>query len=336
MSRPEAAAGAFADRPRAIAIVGPTGTGKTRLAIAVAGELGGEVISLDSRQAYRGFAIGTAAPAAGELEAVRHHGVGFLGPLEPYGAGRFARLAHGWMAEIHGRGRVPILAGGTGLFLGALLRPIFREPPMNTDRRAALRRWLENRPTDELRAWACKLDPGLGARLDRIDRQRAVRTLELALLTGRSLSEWVSSSEPEHEPLTARCFALELPTDVHRERLERRTRAQLDGGWIEEVRESRARGLHEAPAFDAVGYRDMLALAQGEISAEEALTRILSSTWAYARRQRTWFRHQLPSDTIRLDALLPAAQLADGIVKDWRAAHRPPTGEAARTNAGSA
>lgn len=321
-------------RPRAIAIVGPTATGKTALAIAVARELGGEVISLDSRQAYRGFAVGTASPRPEELCAVRHHGVGFLDPAERYGAGRFVRLAHEWIAAIRSRGRVPILAGGTGFFLSALLRPIFREPPMDVERREALRRWLEERPTDRLREWAGRLDPGLSERLGRVDRQRAMRTLELVLLTGRPLSEWFARGDPEHEPLRARCFVLELQAEAHRRRIETRARAQLDEGWVDEVRGLRSRGLHLAPAFDAVGYRDVLALARGELSVEETVNRIVTATWSYARRQRTWFRHQLPSDTIRLDALLPAAQLAGAIVEDWRAmgVHRP-AGRAARAGA---
>lgn len=337
MSGPSPAVGVSPPSPRAIAVVGPTATGKTGLAIAVARALGGEIVSLDSRQAYRGFAIGTAAPDPDELAAARHHGVGFLDPVEPYGAGRFARLSHGWMASIRSRGRVPILAGGTGFFLAALLRPIFREPPMDPRRRRALRAWLEDRPRDELRRWAEELDPALAGRLGRIDRQRAMRTLELSLLTGRCLSEWFSTGEPEHEPLDARCFALELPAEDHRERIERRTRAQLAGGWIDEVRVLRARGLHAAPAFDAVGYQDVLALAVGEISEEEAVDRIVAATWAYARRQRTWFRHQLPADTIRLDALRPTAQLAEAIVEDWRVTGgRPAGGTATRAGAETA
>lgn len=322
MNRSTAAAGVSADVPRAIAIVGPTATGKTGLAIAVARELDGEIISLDSRQAYRGLPIGTAAPDAEELQAAPHHGVGFLDPRETYGAGRFARLAHDWMTEIEARRRVPILAGGTGFFLSALMRPIFREPAMDADRRAALRRWLEERPTDELTGWVGILDPGLSKHLERIDRQRAMRTLELVLLTGRPLSAWFSRGEPEHGPLAVRCFALELPADDHRERIERRARAQLERGWIEEVRGLRSRGLHDSKAFDAVGYRAVLAHAEGEISTEEAVSRIVSATWAYARRQRTWFRHQLPADAVRVDALLPTAQLAEDIVLDWRTARR--------------
>jgi tRNA dimethylallyltransferase len=319
VSSPGASAAAPAEKPGAIAIVGPTATGKTDVAIAVARELEGEVISLDSRQAYRGFGIGTAAPTAAELAAVPHHGVGFLDPMEPYGAGAFARYAHEWMMEIRARGHIAVLAGGTGFFLSALLRPIFREPPLDPERRADLRRWLDERSMDELREWARHLDPALGDRLERVDRQRASRTLELALLTGRALSDWIAAGDPEHEPLRARCFTLVLPPESHRERIEKRARLLLEGGWVEEVLRLREGGFDRSPAFNAVGYREVLALADGEISAEEAVERIVRATWGYARRQRTWFRHQLPSDAITLDALLPTGQLAERIASEWRA-----------------
>jgi tRNA dimethylallyltransferase len=299
--------------------VGPTATGKTDIAIAVAQELDGEVISLDSRQAYRGFEIGTAAPTADELRAVPHHGVGFLDPMEPYGAGTFTRYAHEWMGEIHSRGHIPILAGGTGFFLSALLDPIFREPPLDPKRRGDLRDWLDKRSVDELRVWVGRLDPGLGDRLERVDRQRASRALELALLTGRSLSDWIATGEPEHEPLRACCFALVMPAEPHRGRIESRARSLLQSGWVEEVLRLREAGLDQSPAFNAVGYRDVLSLADNEVSERDALERIVRATWAYARRQRTWFRHQLPSDAITLDALRPTGQLAEQIAQDWRA-----------------
>lgn len=309
---------------RALAIVGPTAAGKTTLAIEVARRLDGEVVSLDSRQAYRGFRIGTAAPTAEELGAVPHHGVGFLEPHERYGAGRFARLATEWIAAIEGRGRVPILAGGTGLFLRALARPVFREPPMDPGRRAALREWLEGRPGERVRRWATRLDPALAERLDALDRQRAARTLELALLAGRPLSWWIRHGEPERPPLPVLSFVLRSPPEVLRERIERRARHLLEEGWVEEARALAAAGLEEAPPFDAVGYRDALALARGEIGREEAVERIVRATWAYARRQRTWFRHQVPEPAVRLDASGPTGQLARRIEREWSAtAERP-------------
>lgn len=318
---PEAVQGkASPSVPGAIAVVGPTATGKSALAVAVARLLGGEVISVDSRQAYRGMEVGTAAPTAGEREAVPHHGVAFLEPDERYGAGRFARLARDWVTGIRARGRVPVLAGGTGLFLSALLDPVFRDPEVDEERRSRLRRWMRERPGEELRLWARRLDPDLSRRLVRVDRQRAARTLELALLTGRPVTWWQDHGEAEAPPLRALCYLLVLPSEAHRERIVRRTEALLDRGWPEETRRLVRAGHRDAAALDAVGYGHVLALVRGELGRQEAVARISRDTWAYARRQRTWFRHRLPEGTTRLDAREPTGQLARRIAEEWRAA----------------
>ncbi len=304
--------------PQAIALAGATATGKTTLAIAVARRLDGEIISFDSRQAYRGLEIGTAAPDSEERAAVPHHGVGFLEPTERYSAGRFARLAREWIAGIRDRDRTPVLAGGTGFFLRALLEPVFREAPLDDERRGALRSWLATLDTERLRAWASRLDPELPRRLGELDRQRAARSLELSLLTGRSLCWWQRHSQPEAPAIPMLVYALALPAELHRARIAERTRTLVEGGWLDEVRALEAAGVTDAPSFNAVGYGEMLALSHGELSQAEALARINRATWAYARRQRTWFRHQLPADAMRLDASEDVGQLAQRIAGDWR------------------
>ncbi len=305
--------------PSALAIVGPTASGKTGLAVAVARALDGEVISLDSRQAYRGFRVGTAAPGPDDLAAAPHHGVGFLDPSEPYGAGRFARLARGWIGDIRARGQVPILAGGTGLFLRALTDPVFAEPPIDPDRRRRLRKWVEAHDPDLVRRWADRLDPELAARLASVDRQRASRTIELALFTGRPLSWFIDHGEPEHPPLELLIYAIELPSEELRSRIASRASDSLRA-WLDEVRELRDRNLGGSAAFESLGYQDVLALEEGRLEREEALERIVSDTWAYARRQRTWFRHQLPAEAVRLDGSQATGQLARRIARDWRSA----------------
>lgn len=297
-------------------VLGATGTGKTALAIQLARRLDGEIISADSRQAYRGLAIGTAAPTAAARGGVPHHGIGFLDPNERYGAGRFARLARTWIDEIRGRGRLPILAGGTGLFVRALLEPLFREPELDPERRRRLGAWLERRPTDDLEAWTRRLDPALAARLGVVDRQRAGRATEIALLTGRPLSWWRARESGDAPPLAARLFVLELPPEEHRQRLRSRIRGQLAGGWPDEVRALIEAGHDEAsPALGALGYRKVAAFVRGEIGEAEAQALIARDTWRYARRQRTWLRHQLPGDPVPLDARRSVDQLA-AIVED--------------------
>ncbi|MDE2880016.1 tRNA (adenosine(37)-N6)-dimethylallyltransferase MiaA [Candidatus Palauibacter soopunensis] len=304
------------------AIAGPTASGKTSVAIEVARRLDGEIISMDSRQAYRGFVIGTAAPSADQLAAAPHHGVGFLDPQERYGAGRFARLATRWLSEIRARGRVPILAGGTGLFLRALTHPMFEEPPLDPARRAALGAWLNRLEREELLRCATRLDPVLAARHRPLDRQRAARTVELALLTGEPLTRWMTRAPAERPPLRTATYVLEWPAPLLRERIARRAEALIRGGaWREEVRDLLACGLDGSRAFDALGYADVAALVRGEAGVDETIDRVSRATWRYARRQRTWFRHQVPENAVVLQALdesTTPGQLARRIATDWR------------------
>lgn len=313
------------------AILGPTATGKTSLAVAVAERIGGEIISADSRQAYSGLTVGTAAPTVTDLARIPHHGVGFLAPGERYGAGRFARLARAWIAEIKSRDRIPIITGGTGLFYRALTRPIFREPRIEAPRRASLEAWLESRTLDALRCWTRALDPGLARHLAVLDRQRCLRAIEIALLTGRSLTWWQRYGPPEAEPVRCVAIVLTLPADEHRARIRQRAEALLDGGWAEEVDRLRDAGHGpDSPAFSSIGYRAVAEWCRGETSREDALTRIVRDTWAYARRQRTWFRHQLPPDTPVVDARMPADRAADEVIEAWRKAEQQAEQQAER------
>lgn len=308
-------------------ILGPTATGKTQLAIAVAERIGGEIVSADSRQAYRGVAVGTAAPTAAELARVSHHGVGFLAPGERYGAGRFARLARTWIQDSRDRGRIPILVGGTGLFYRALTRPIFREPVIETTRKANLEGWLESQTLEELRRWTRALDADLGERLAVLDRQRCLRAIEIAVLTGRPLTWWQRHGPTEAKPTLVTAVILTLSADEHRDRIRRRAEQQLDGGWAEEIDRLITSGHDlDSPAFSSIGYRAVAEWTRGKTSREDALTRIVRDTWAYARRQRTWFKHQLPADTPRLDAGIPLDRAADAVIEAWQQTERMDTG----------
>ncbi len=298
-----------------IAILGPTGTGKTAVALRVAETVGADVVSVDSRQAYRGMAVGTAAPTVAEQAKVRHHGVGFLAPGERYGAGRFGRLAREWIAGIHETGREALLVGGTGFFYRALVRPIFREPELDPERRRRLESWIEAREPAVMADWVRALDPELAGRLAVLDPQRVQRALEVSLLTGRSLTWWQRHGTPEAEPVVTFPVVLELDAGEHRRRLSRRAASMLDGGWREEVEELLEAGYARGSIpFRTIGYAAVAEWISGEISREDALACILRDTWAYARRQRTWFRHQMPADTLRLDAAGTPDDLAGQIV----------------------
>ncbi|MEN8144912.1 MAG: tRNA (adenosine(37)-N6)-dimethylallyltransferase MiaA [Gemmatimonadota bacterium] len=311
----------------AVVLAGPTATGKSELAVLLAERVGGEIISADSRQAYRGLRIGTAAPSEQQLARVPHHGVGFLAPDERYGAGRFSDLARVWMAGTWGRGLVPIVAGGTGFFLRAVWQPLFGEPELEPARRRDLETALSTLSPERLAAWASRLDPDLAERLPNLDPQRSLRAIEVALLTGRPLSSWQAEAREGRlpEPLApgAPVYVLELPAEEHRARIRARAEHLLDSGWTDEVRTLlETTPDMKAPAFTSIGYRHVANLVRGELPRAEALERICQDTWQYARRQRTWCRHQLPPHAVRLDAELPSGELADRIVSDLQSLQR--------------
>ncbi len=303
----------------ALAIVGPTASGKTAVSLRVAERLGGEIVSMDSRQVYRGMDIGTAKVLPEEAGAIPHYGLDLVDPHERYSAGAFARDARSWIREIAGRGHVPVLVGGTGFFLRALTHPMFREPPMDPGRRERLKSWLGRQPPDALHAWLRHLDAPTAAALESGGGlQRVARALEVALLTGRPLSWWHAHAPSEEEPLQPRIFVLELSRQELFARIDRRVQQMIEAGLVEEVRRLVERGYDSrAAAMNATGYLEILAYLQGEMSLAAAVEAIQRATRNYARRQVTWFRHQLPAQATRLDGSLPADALADLIVGTW-------------------
>jgi tRNA dimethylallyltransferase len=302
-----------------VVITGPTASGKTALAIEVARRIDGEVVSMDSRQVYRGMDVGTAKPALHERRGVPHHGFDVVTPDERFNAGRFARLARSWMADIAQRGHVPILAGGTGFFLRALTHPMFTEPELDDGRKEALKRFLADVADDTLREWAAALDPGSALP---VDRQRLSRIVEVGLLSGRPLTWWQRNAPPGEaavEPLT---FVLDVPPDVLRARIDARVDDMVRAGLVEEVRGLMARGFSERdPGMNATGYIEMVPHVRGERSLGEAVELVKAATRRYARRQRTWLRHQLPQDTVWLDGMRPADELATTVVERWGRMH---------------
>jgi tRNA dimethylallyltransferase len=312
-----------APRPDFLAIVGPTASGKSELAVAVARRLDGEIVSMDSRQVYRGMDVGTAKVPASERRGVPHHGLDLVDPRESYSAGRFAREARGWIEGIRARGRVPILVGGTGFFLRALTAPIFGEPELDRPRRLALRGWLSARPRDQLERWVRALDPRRAELAAEGGLQRLSRTIEVALLTGKPLTWWHRHAPPEGPALVGIVVRLEIARAELDRRIDARVRAMLDGGLIEEVTALSAAGYGpEAPGMTGVGYREVGLHLTGAITREEAEARIRKATRAYARRQATWFRNQLPTDTLIVDALAPLEERVERVAGAWSAALR--------------
>lgn len=300
------------------ALVGPTAVGKTDLSILLARRWDAEIISLDSRQIYRGMDIGTAKVAAELRASVPHHGLDVIAPGESYSAGRFAREARRWISEIGGRGRIPLLVGGTGFFLRALTNPVFREPDLDRERRSRLRAWLSRQPREELARWVEALDPARAPLAEAGGGHRLSRSLEIPLLTGRSLTWWHRRGPADAEPLDVRVVLLTLPREVLYRRIDERTEAMFRAGLLDEVR-----GLLEAgcapgdPGMTATGYREAAAVVLGDLDLDEAVERVKARTRGYARRQLTWFRNQLPAATFQVDATEPLEALADRITQWW-------------------
>lgn len=282
-------------------ICGPTAAGKSALALQIAERHGATIISADSRQIYRGFDIGTAKPTAAEQQRVAHRGIDLVDPTERFSAARWAERARGWIADV----ARPMVVGGTGFYIRALAEPLFEEPQLDEARRAALAAELDQLSGEELRRWCERLDPAR-ARLGRTQRLRAIET---ALLTGLPISDWHRRA-PRAKGVTLRYLVVD-PGPSLRHRIAERIQVMLKAGWEDEVRSLAARVPATAPAWKATGYATVRALVEGSLSREAAIERVLIDTRQFAKRQRTWLRHQLPAPrVVRLD---PAA--ADALAR---------------------
>jgi len=291
-------------------LVGPTAVGKTAVTEALAAHWPLAIISADSRQVYRGLDIGTAKPGPELRARVPHFGLDLVEPGQRYSAGRFAADAVGWLAGI-GTERMPLVVGGTGFYVRALVDGLFHEPPMDPARRERLRAALAGVPA--VAAWAVRLDPGYTGG----GRQRAARAIEVALLSGRPLSWWQAHARA-HGVLTPWYVRLTVPRAVLRQRITARADAMLAAGLVGEVQALLGRGIApDAPGLDGVGYREVVQALLGRHDRDRLLAAIVSATTRYAKRQETWFRHQLEGDVLLLDATRPASVLAAEIVARW-------------------
>jgi tRNA dimethylallyltransferase len=276
-----------------LAIVGATATGKSALAMELAAELGGEIVSADSLQVYRGLDLGTAKPSAADRARVPHHLVDILAPDEVYSAGEFARRARAAIVEIEMRGRTPIVVGGSGLYLRALLRGLSPLPPGDPAVRAALRSRLEDEGLPALCEELLRIDPKTAARLTAGDTQRVLRALEVERVTGRPLSAWLDEQPFGTQAIAAVQIGLTLPRSILYDRIAGRVVWMMEAGWLGEVAGLLQLGLSpRLPAFQAIGYRQLVRHLEGDGSLEQAIAEIVRETRRFAKRQETWFRKE--------------------------------------------
>ena len=273
-------------------ICGPTAAGKSAVALWLAGSHPVTIISADSRQIYRDFDIGTAKPTRIEQARVPHRGIDIVDPTERYSAAAWADAAEGWIEEARRSNRIPLVVGGTGLYLRALFEGLFVEPPLDPTLRASLETILGELSVDELRRWVEVLDPPRA----HLGRTQLLRAVEIALLTGQRLSDLHRSST---RPARWRPrYLLVDPGAGLASRIAERIDEMLDHGWPDEVRGLMQTVPEDAPAWNATGYDTVRALVRGDLSRLAAREQILIATRQYAKRQRTWFRNQLPSDRV--------------------------------------
>ena len=276
-----------------VAVVGPTASGKSALALALARERGGEVVSCDSLQVYRGLDIGSAKAAAEERAAVPHHLLDVVEPDQDFSAADYARLARAALDDIAARGRLPIVAGGTGLYLRALRRGLFAGPSRDPDLRRRLEGIAQRRGDARLHRLLARVDPESAARIETGDRLRVIRALEVFRASGRPLSAHHREDAARPDGRRWLVIGLDPPRDELRAAVERRTRDMLAGGLLEEVRGLLARhGGADLRPLRAIGYRQAVSVVRGAQTVDDAQRDIVKETMRYAKRQMTWFRHQ--------------------------------------------
>ena len=275
-----------------ICVAGPTASGKTSLAIALAKLYDGEVVSCDSMQIYRGMDIGTAKPTREEMDGIVHHMLDVADPREDFSVSRYCEMAGPIVDDILARGKTAIIAGGTGLYMDALIRGNDFAPCPSTGMRETLEQQADREGMDAMLALLASIDPDAAARLHIADRKRILRALEVYYETGETITahnEKTKSIPPRYTPVW---FALEdeKRQDLY-DRIDRRVEIMLELGLIREIRTLLAAGISEkCTALQAIGYKEFIAALNGECSIDEAAAQVQQSSRRYAKRQLTWFR----------------------------------------------
>jgi tRNA dimethylallyltransferase len=279
--------------PPLVAVIGPTASGKSALAVWLAEKLGGEVVACDSTQLYRGFDIGTAKPAVSERRGVPHHLIDVLGPEEAATAGGYRQMALAVLADLRHRARVPIFTAGTGLYLRALLEGLADIPQRSEDLRERLRCSTREHRPGHLHRILLRLDSEAARKILPADEQKVIRAIEVCLLAKMPISQIHRSGRAPLQGWRVLKIGLAPDREALYARIHARTRAMLANGWLEEVRSLLHAGLPgNAKPFDFIGYRELREALQGRITMDQASAAIQQATRRYAKRQLTWFRRE--------------------------------------------
>lgn len=279
--------------PQIVCVVGPTASGKTKMGVALAKALNGEVVSVDSMQIYRGMTVGTAAPTVEEMEGVLHHMIAVADPCENWSVARFVEAADACVQDILRRGKLPVLVGGTGLYLDALVRGnSFAEGCAGTEVRETLQKRMAQEGAavllEELRA----IDPEAAAKLHLKDEKRILRALEVWQETGKTITQHNRETQAVPPRYEAVYIGLDFENrDDLRARIDRRVDIMVENGLLQEVRDLLSSGIpRTATALQAIGYKQFLAVEEGSATVEEAVEEVKLRSRQYAKRQLTWLR----------------------------------------------
>lgn len=272
-----------------LVLVGPTASGKTALSLELARRFRGEIVSADSRLFYRGMDIGTAKPTPAERAATPHHLIDVCDPDETLSLGQYQRLAYETIDDIQNRGRLPVLVGGTGQYVWAVVEG-WGIPEVAP--RPALRAALESLGAEEINRWLAALDPAAAGRIDPRNVRRVIRALEVTLVTGRPISRLQLKAPP---PYAILIIGLQRDRDILYHRIDARIDTMMNDGLLDELNRLRAQGYGpDLPPMSGLGYRQLQGYLDGEISLEAAVERVKFETHRFARQQATWFRQDDP------------------------------------------
>ena len=310
---------------RIVAVVGPTASGKSALSLAIAAAFDGEIISCDSTAVYRGLDIGTDKLDAGQRRGIPHHLIDMVEPTEVYSAARYGADAADAVASISARSRLPIVAGGTGFYLRALVRGIFPGPGRDESLRARLDRVADRRGVESLHRWLTRVDEPSGRRIQPRDRKRLVRALEVYLLTGRSLTDHFSDTVSPAGVLETLTIGVNVPRPALLDRVSRRVDEQFERDVVDEVRQLVARGVPlSAHAFSGLVYRQVVDYLNDVRDLAATRELVVRENMRYAKRQVTWFRKEPGVVWLEAPGETPEAQhQALALVRKFLAGPKP-------------
>ena len=308
--------GSPANKPKVIIICGPTGVGKTAVGIQLAEKLDGEIISADSMQIYRYMDIGTAKPTADEQSRIPHHMIDIVDPDENFDAVRFAEMARDKVMQLHQRGVMPLVVGGTGLYIKALLQGLFQSNPVDPKTRERLMKEAAENGSGILYDRLKRVDPDTADRLHPNDSYRIIRALETIESTGRSISEHQQAHGFTDEPFNALKICLQIDRQKLYDRIDQRVDFMIEAGFVDEVKKLLGMGYSaDLKSMQSIGYRHMADFLEGRLSWDECVRTLKRDTRRFAKRQFTWFGADQQIQWYEPDQLNEIVRLVEGFLE---------------------